>query len=1129
MTIYKLECAAGGRRAPGLGHHAVMSYNVQVRARSHCRNSSLALLVLCVLCASGFAGAAFAAAAPRWATAIPLGEWAQVTTDNVASDVDPRADPEANLDFPAPPAYQGNVGYRGIWDGWNSASFAPNVGPCGSILYFGGGREYQGNQVVGLNICGGTDGRPLWERITNPYNGALNPPYSAGAFANRTPSPPATYDLVTVDTANNALVVAETSTGAPDYGASSNAWVLDLKTRQWRGPYKHRGARYGVSTFDTKRKVVWFQPQNGQTGELTSLNVATGKLAYFGWPYRWGLGTVDSLMGYDPLRDKLVLFSLRSPVPSIAERVPGAATAKWTMSKPELMPSGLSGAHSLAWSSARSAWIVWMDKVSGAKVYEVKYRTTGTDGLSIYTWTNLTTATNKLVPIQPSTPHNGGFERFQLVKFDDGSEVLVGQLRLQDGTFAFRVSRASKPVGASGASTPVSAALPALIANEPTAPAPSLAAQASSISSGHWRAIVADNTARAVDPERDPVANLAYPAPASYHGNSGYSAVWEAWNSGVMAPSFGTCGAILYYGGGHADYWGNEVVALNLCGGQTGGPKWERLNTPYRGAISWPMPQGTFPDQTPVPSHTVDGLVFDPQTNSLVVLRTMGHGPLATSMPFAWRFNLDTRKWLGPYEHHGQSYGISAYDSKRKLVWFQPQQGYPGGLTSMDTVNGTFRDYGWPRVNGLGTLDSMGGYDPQRDKLIMTSFRNPPHLIAEHDLNVPESAWVVAEQRNAPAEKRGQHAFAWSQLRGAWIVWMSQGGAMVYEVRHAGKNSAGAPIYAWRPLTAITNIVSPIASGIGHNGAYEKFQIVRTAAGDELLLGQLRLRDGLFAFKIPAPGAEPPAPAPVTEVNIKFNEPGWSSICGQAGVFVCDNFGDVGTLDGTLYAGAATPFVADGSLVFDIPSHSPADAGGHYRVTFPAIGAGQFLAFAYRVKADAGALALPGRKQYILWRGASSCTDLQLAQTHLYSSPLVVPYTECGSGHFDIPISVSNLRYHYPDYNCTYQGVRASFAGCVISHPDRWEDFYVELQIGTLGQANSRVVMWHRTDDGVWKRYIERNDFTFRGTGGFDQFMLTVYMTGKNPTLSHAPGRVLYDHLILSRQPLAKELLTPHG
>ena len=680
-----------------------------------------------------------------------------------------------------------------------------------------------------------------------------------------------------------------------------------------------------------------------------------------------------------------------------------------------------------------------------------------------------------------------------------------------------------------GFASVASAATVATAAGEPTAPAPSLATQVSSMAAGTWQAIVADNTARAVDPERDPNANPAYPKAAPYHGNSGYNGIWVAWNSGVLAPSHGPCGAILYFGGGHADYWGNAVIALNLCGGARGGPQWERLNTPYSGPISWPIAKGTYPDQSPVPVHTYDGLVFDPQTNSLVVLRTMSHGPLSTTESYAWRFNLDARKWFGPYQHDGQSYGISAYDSRRHLIWFQPQQGYPGGLTAMDTVNGTFRNYGWPKVNGVGTLDSMGGYDPLRDKLVMTSFRNTPHLIAEHDLNAPESAWVVAEQRNAPAQKWAQHAFAWSPLRSAWIVWMSQGGGAVYELRHTGTNSAGAPIYTWKPLTAVTNTVQPIAPGSGHNGAYKKFQIVATAVGEEVLIGQLRLQEGLFAFKIPAAGAEPPAPAPVSEVNVKFNEPGWWSICGQTGVFVCDNFGDTRTLDGTLYAGAATPFVADGKLVFDIPAHSPADAGGSYRVNFPAIGAGQFLAFAYRVKADAAALALPGRKEYILWRGASSCTDLQLAQTHLYSSPLVVPYTECGSGHFDIPISVSNLRYHYPDYNCTYQGIRASYAGCVISHPDQWEDFYIELQIGTLGQPNSRVVMWHRTDSAVWKRYIEREDFTFRGTGGFDQFMLTVYMTGKNPTPSHAPGRVLYDHLILSRQPLARDLLVPHG
>ena len=134
-----------------------------------------------------------------------------------------------------------------------------------------------------------------------------------------------------------------------------------------------------------------------------------------------------------------------------------------------------------------------------------------------------------------------------------------------------------------GFASVASAAAVATAAGEPTAPAPSLATQVSSMAAGTWQAIVADNTARAVDPERDPNANPAYPKAAPYHGNSGYNGIWVAWNSGVLAPSHGPCGAILYFGGGHADYWGNEVIALNLCGGA----RWTAMGASQH-ALQWP-------------------------------------------------------------------------------------------------------------------------------------------------------------------------------------------------------------------------------------------------------------------------------------------------------------------------------------------------------------------------------------------------------------------------------------------------------------------------------------------------------------------------------------------------------------
>jgi hypothetical protein len=715
-------------------------------------------------------------------------------------------------------------------------------------------------------------------------------------------------------------------------------------------------------------------------------------------------------------------------------------------------------------------------------------------------------------------------------------EIPAGQLRFADGRHAFRVAGLSdtKPRPAGSTSAAAHGDTPKPPGGEPAAPAKTLDAQAALIAPGHWGVITADNTASAIDPARDPGANPNYPSRPPYNGWTGYDALWSAWNSGAQAPSFGPCGTLLYYGGGHMDYWGNAVVAVNLCGGAQGGPKWERLNAPYAGPIEWPYANGAFPDDTPVPVHTYDLLSFDPKSNSLVVLQSMASGRDSTYTPNAWRFNLESKTWSGPFAHLGARYGASAYDSRRGLVWFQPALGSEGQFASFDPVTTEFKYYGKPSPARVGNLDSMMGYDPERDKLVITSFRLPFDAIAERDPARPNAPWVVAAQRDGPSARWGQHAFAWSPLRKAWIVWMSQAGDMVYEVRNTGTTASdGAPIYTWRALTGASNTVIPIAPKTRHNGSFEKFQIVTTLAGKELMIGQLRLNDGLFAFHVPAPGAEAAPKQEVVDIcgpnnctPLKFGEPGWKDVCASPGMVICDNFADPRNLDGRLLSGDSTPTLVDGKLVLEIPSNSGANAGGNYTTTFPAIGQGRFMAIAYRVKSDAGAVAQPGRKQFTLWRGNAPCTDLELSQTHHHRLPVLVPYTRCGDGHLRVPIGPNDYRVHFPDYDCTYRDLQTgNIDNCAVTHADVWENFYIELTIGTYGQPDSHVVMWHKSDGGVWKRYIDSKDFTFSGSGGFDHFMLTVYMTGKNPAITHAPGRVEYDYLLISTQPFSVDSL----
>jgi hypothetical protein len=1062
-------------------------------------------------------------------TRIAPGHWAAVSGENSADDVDPKRDANANREFPRTPIYEGNSGYPAVWQAWSGGAYAPDLGACGSILHLGGGPDYRGNAVIALNVCGGSSGAPLWQRLSDPYTGAIKVPLLSGAYPDGTPAPPHTFDLLTYDSVGKSLVLLEAYGGLASAEWSSTAWAFDLATRRWRGPFAHKGASYGVSAYDSKRKLIWFQPQQGRKGELTSLDPRTGARRYYGWPARSGVGGLDSVMGYDPQRDRLVTTSFRSGGRVVAEHRLDDPSTPWLASTQENAPAKLWGQHAFAWSARRGAWIVWMAQ-AGPDVYELRYVRSAANGTPTYRWANLTAAGNKVVPLAKGKVANGSFEKFQLVSFSDGSEVLIGQLQLKDGLMAFRLpggaaaaAGSAAASGSGGAVAPVTTVPSNVAVSERRAPP--LAVQAAAIAPGHWHAIVTDNSAQAVDPASDPAANPNFPGAPPYRGNTGFRATWEAWNSGAFAPSLGSCGGILYFGGGHVDYFGNEVTALDLCGGIASGPIWRRLSNPYAGAIKWPLSaSGAFANATPSPPHTYDLLTFDPGTNSLILLNSQISGPLATYSKHAWRFNLDTRQWFGPFEHRGATEGTSAFDTKRRLVWFQPTQGKAGELTSFDPVSGAFRYYGWPYAYGLGGLDSMMGYDPERDKLVLTGFRDEQKLIAERDLNVPAAPWQVVIQRNAPKSLYGQHAFAWSPMRKAWIVWMSYAGADVYELRHVGTTSRGQSEYVWRALTANNNGVKPLTN-VNQNGPYEKFQIVSPADGVELLIGQMNMLDGVFAFRVPPPGDEPVAgsadcSAPSTCPERKFAEPGWNAVCNQPGIFVCDNFGDSASLDGQLIAGDTMPKLDGGHLIFDIPSGSSANPGGDYRVQFPPVGEGQFMAFAYRVKANAAANALEGRKEFILWRGASSCTDLSLVQTHFYRTSVLVPYTECGSRTFYTPLGANDYQWHFPDYDCTYVRIKqGDLAGCAITHDDKWEDFYVEIRLGTFGQPNSRVVMWNKTEGQTWKRYISRDDFTFNGNGGFHNFMLTPYMTGKVPGVPHARGEVRYDHLIMSTQP----------
>ena len=123
---------------------------------------------------------------------------------------------------------------------------------------------------------------------------------------------------------------------------------------------------------------------------------------------------------------------------------------------------------------------------------------------------------------------------------------------------------------------------------------------------------------------------------------------------------------LIVWGGGHADYWGNEIYTFNVDT-----LKWQRINDPYpakgykkiynygrTGVRINPI----NPDGTPDSRHTYDNLVYLPKQDRFWM--TGGAiWPSAAGTSHAAEFNFDTLKWKYKTGSPHWTVGVStAYD-----------------------------------------------------------------------------------------------------------------------------------------------------------------------------------------------------------------------------------------------------------------------------------------------------------------------------------------------------------------------------------------------------------------------------------------------------------------------------------
>lgn len=308
----------------------------------------------------------------------------------------------------------------------------------------------------------------------------------------------------------------------------------------------------------------------------------------------------------------------------------------------------------------------------------------------------------------------------------------------------------------------------------------------------------------------------------AWSGRQGQKDVIDAWTGGAFASAEGELGGLVYFGGGHNGYYGNEVYFFDLST-----LLWERRNEPTDGQT--PGDASTmgldsncrFWDGAPVPPHTFDSVVYHPATNRFIMLsptdvasglpgRTDGCGSTVPAV-----FDFDSNRWgsamtAGPVS---LIYAATAWDPNRGLFWgLSPRTPL---FVSYDPVADAWAEYPGEPV----AIEGVGAIHPQRDLFVSLNFRSTPQVFVR-DLSQPDNAMVtVTTTGDAEIEGLGAGSgFEWAPRLDAFVAWST--GTDIYLLTPPGGDFRTEP-WIW---TRVPN--GGADPGEIVNGSFSKFQWV---------------------------------------------------------------------------------------------------------------------------------------------------------------------------------------------------------------------------------------------------------------------------------------------------------------
>jgi hypothetical protein len=283
----------------------------------------------------------------------------------------------------------------------------------------------------------------------------------------------------------------------------------------------------------------------------------------------------------------------------------------------------------------------------------------------------------------------------------------------------------------------------------------------------------------------------AYCPPDNF-GSSGYAFasncvnVVEAWSSGVMDTKRNR---LIVWGGGHNDYYGNEVYAVNLDSLTA-----QRLNNPSVPTNLGKSPTDTLADGTPNSRHTYDGITYMENVDKMFVYGGGYAAAAGTLGTDTWLLNMATMQWQkmspsGPLPRAVPGI-VTAYDKNTGKVFIHDDS----SLYSYDASTNAYTRL----TNGTGIdYHCTAVIDPVRKKFVVIGGGDA----WSYDLTTNTRTAINTSGASAVINS-GYPGLAYDSVSGRIVAW--NGGNTVYSL-DLGTNSWTSTTYSGGPGSAPGN------------------------------------------------------------------------------------------------------------------------------------------------------------------------------------------------------------------------------------------------------------------------------------------------------------------------------------